>query len=61
MDYWDHVLDERVAFCRITALGMVRQLTNPTVMGGEPLAPVDAWDSYRRFTVLPEVEFVAEP
>jgi toxin-antitoxin system PIN domain toxin len=49
------------AFCRVTALGMVRLLTNATVMGGEPLSCGDAWTAYRRFAELPEVDFVAEP
>jgi hypothetical protein len=35
--------DERIAFCRITELGLLRLLTNQHVMGEDVLAPPAAW------------------
>jgi len=61
LTYWENGLVHRAVFCRITALGMVRLLTNNTVMGGEPLSPGNAWSAYQRFALLPEVDFVTEP
>jgi toxin-antitoxin system PIN domain toxin len=61
LKYWNHASTDQIAFCRITALGMVRLLTNSTVMGGEPLSPGDAWTAYRRFAALPEVALIPEP
>lgn len=58
--YWNEAASERLAFCRVTALGMVRLLGNATVMGGKPLSAVDAWAAYRRFADLPEVDFAPE-
>ena len=60
LTYWNNAMGERAAFCRITALGMVRLLTNPAAMGGEPLSTGDAWIAYRRFAALPEVDFAPE-
>ncbi len=34
---------ESVAICRVTQMGLLRLLTQKTVMGGEPLSPSEAW------------------
>lgn len=39
--------DERLAFCRVTALAFLRLLTNAAVMGGQPLHAGEAWSIYR--------------
>jgi toxin-antitoxin system PIN domain toxin len=51
--YWTSEAADFVAFCRVTALGLLRLTTNATVMAGKPL--------YRAFRALDEVVFASEP
>jgi uncharacterized protein len=59
--YWDSAAGQRIAFCRITMLGLLRLSTNKTVMGGTPYTTLQAWQAYQAVIDLPEVSFVAEP
>ena len=59
--YWDSAAGQRIAFCRITMLGLLRLSTNKTVMGGTPYTTAQAWQAYKTVTDLPEVNFAAEP
>jgi uncharacterized protein len=59
--YWYEESADRLAFCRVTALGLLRLLTNGTAMGGQPLTVPQAWQAYRAFHDLPEVMLAAEP
>lgn len=42
-NWFVNILDERLAFCRITELGFLRLLTNRHVMGEDALQPALAW------------------
>jgi len=55
------VLDDQVAFCRITQMGMLRLLTNRHVMGVDVLSQVAAWKCYRRLRTDGRVRYLAEP
>ena len=59
--YWHDVSAERVAFCRITALGFLRLSTNANVMAGAPLSVAEAWRAYVALRRAPEIELAAEP
>ena len=59
--YWDSASGQRIAFCRITMLGLLRLSTNKTVMGGTPYTTLQAWQAYQAVMALPEVSFLAEP
>ena len=59
--YWDGAAGQRIAFCRITMLGLLRLSTNKTVMGGTPYTSLQAWQAYQAVMALPEVSFLAEP
>ena len=59
--YWSEEAAERVAFCRVTALGFVRLSTNAPAMYGAPLTIPEAWHDYLGFRQLPEVTFMPEP
>ena len=59
--YWDSASNQRIAFCRITMLGLLRLSTNKAVMGGTPYTTFEAWQAYQAMIELPEVSFVAEP
>jgi uncharacterized protein len=59
--YWDSAEGQRIAFCRITMLGLLRLSTNKTVMGGTPYTADEAWQAYQAVIDLPEVSLIAEP
>ncbi len=59
--YWYEEAGDRLAFCRVTALGLLRLTTNATVMGGQPLTVAQAWQAYDAFRRLPEVLLANEP
>ncbi|HZO57503.1 MAG TPA: TA system VapC family ribonuclease toxin [Bryobacteraceae bacterium] len=51
----------KIAFCRYTQLGLLRLLTNPSVMGDKLLNVREAWDVYDRWIKDPTVVFLPEP
>ncbi len=59
--YWEVESAGRLAFCRITMLGLLRLATHAKVMQNHPFHPTEAWKIYRDFLALPEVLFIAEP
>lgn len=61
MRYWQEGADERFAFCRTTALGLLRLLTNATAMGGRPSSAGEAWSAYQAWLQRGDVTFAREP
>ena len=59
--YWHDESDERLAFCRVTALALLRLLTNATVMNGQPLHAGEAWSTYRAWLGRDDVTAAREP
>jgi uncharacterized protein len=59
--YWEQAAAQRIEFCRITMLGLLRLSTNKAVMGGTPYTIVQAWQAYQTVIDLPEVVFATEP
>lgn len=55
--FWDHERSDRIAFCGVTVGGMLRVLTLPFAMGGNPFTPPEAVRKYQTFASLPEVSF----
>ena len=55
------IADARIAFCRITELGLLRLLTNQHVMGQDVLTPRQAWGIYDQWRMDPRVDFLLEP
>ena len=51
----------RIAFARYTHLGMLRLLTNASVMGENVVTLKQAWAVYDRWLEDPRVEFYQEP
>jgi toxin-antitoxin system PIN domain toxin len=60
---WFRVLpaDARLIFCRYTQVGLLRLLTNQTVMGDQTLTLRQAWAVYDQWLNDPRVEFHPEP
>lgn len=65
--YWDEGGEgdaapaQRILFCRITMLGLLRLSTNKVVMGGSPYTVQQAWAAWQAVADLAEVAFLAEP
>lgn len=58
--YWDEESADKVAFCRISMLALLRLGTNTLVMHGQPFTPPEIWRVYRDLRALPEVVFCDE-
>src|SRR5579872_633489 len=50
-----------VAFCRVSQMGLLRLLTNGSVMGGDVLSSQDAWRVYRRMLADERIHYAPEP
>lgn len=59
--YWRGAAAQRLWFCRVTMMGLVRLLTQPKLMGPGALDAVPALAAYDRFAGLPEVGLYSEP
>ncbi len=59
--YWDDEASEELAFCRVTALALLRHLTNPHIMGAAVLDGAAAWRALATWLAVPRVRMLAEP
>jgi toxin-antitoxin system PIN domain toxin len=50
-----------VCFCRLSQLGLLRLLTNETVMGASRRTTEQAWRDYEQLVAQPAVEYLDEP
>jgi toxin-antitoxin system PIN domain toxin len=53
--------DAQLIFCRYTQVGLLRLLTNNSIMGNQTLTLRKAWGVYDRWLEDPRVEFYPEP
>ncbi len=59
--YWDDEAASELAFCRVTALELLRHLTNPRILGNAALGGDAAWRALRTWLALPQITFLSEP
>lgn len=59
--FWEKESAPRLAFTRVSMLGLIRLLSNRHVMKGDPFTPAEAWGAYQAFRDLPEVLLLSEP
>ncbi len=59
--YWDDEAADELVFCRITALALLRDLTNPRVLGEAALDGGAAWRALQTWLALPQVTMLGEP
>jgi uncharacterized protein len=59
--YWDHEAGQELAFCRVTALALLRHLTNSRILGEAALDGPAAWRALRTWLALPQVTLLTEP
>jgi uncharacterized protein len=59
--YWDDEAADQLAFCRVTALALLRHLTNPRILGKAALDGASAWRALQTWLALPQVTLLVEP
>jgi hypothetical protein len=59
--YWDDEASDTLAFCRITALALLRQFTNPRIMGDAALDGGAAWRALATWLAAPRIRTLGEP
>jgi len=58
---WFGAEEEPIRFCRITQMGFLRLVTNPTIMRADCLNRQSAWEVYERLLKDPRIGFDREP
>jgi toxin-antitoxin system PIN domain toxin len=59
--YWDEESAEELLFCRLTALALLRHLTNPKILGPASIDGPSAWQALRTWLSEPRVSLSMEP
>ena len=59
--YWDVESGSELAFCRVTALALLRHLTNTKILGGAALDGGAAWRALETWLALPHITLLPEP
>src|ERR1039458_3240590 len=59
--YWSEEAGEEVAFCRVTALALLRHLTNPRILGDAALDGRGAWRALGTWLTRPGIIMLGEP
>lgn len=59
--YWDNEAASQLAFCRVTALALLRHLTNPRILLEATLDGGTAWRALETWLAVPQVTLLAEP
>ena len=59
--YWDEEAAGDLAFCRVTALALLRHLTNPRILGDAALDGAAAWRALETWLAVARVTFLGEP
>jgi uncharacterized protein len=59
--YWDEEAADELAFCRVTALALLRLLTNRRVLGDAALDGAAAWEALSTWLAVPRVTLLGEP
>lgn len=59
--YWDDEAADELAFCRLTALAMLRYRTNPRILGPAALDGAAAGRALATWLAVPRVTLIGEP
>jgi hypothetical protein len=59
--YWDEEAADTLVFCRVTALALLRHITNPRILREVALDGAAAWRALVTWLALPRVTVLAEP
>ncbi len=61
LKYWSGHAHIRKLFCRPSAMGFVRLLTQPKLMGDSALELAEAWRLYESYVSMPHVALMNDP
>jgi toxin-antitoxin system PIN domain toxin len=59
--YWDDESVDEIVFCRLTALALLRHLTNRHIVGPDALDGRGAWRALATWLAVPRVTLIGEP
>ncbi len=59
--YWDKEAASELAFCRVTALALLRHLTNAKILGDAALDGGAAWQALETWLAVPQITLLSEP
>lgn len=59
--YWDEEASDELAFCRLTALALLRHLTSPRILGEEALDGSRAWRALTTWLAVPRITLFCWP
>jgi toxin-antitoxin system PIN domain toxin len=59
--YWEEESASELAFCRVTALALLRHLTNARMLGSAALDGRAAWQALEIWLAIPKITLLAEP
>jgi hypothetical protein len=59
--YWDEESASELAFCRVTALALLRHLTNAKILGNAALDGGAAWHALETWLAVPQITLLSEP
>lgn len=59
--YWDEEAASELVFCRMTALALLRHLTNARILGDVVLDGSAAWRALETWLALPQITLLSEP
>ncbi len=59
--YWDEQAASELVFCRVTALALLRHLTNARILGNAALDGGAAWRALETWLAVPKITLLAEP
>jgi toxin-antitoxin system PIN domain toxin len=59
--YWEEESASELAFCRVTALALLRHLTNARMLGSAALDGRAAWQALETWLAIPKITLLAEP
>jgi toxin-antitoxin system PIN domain toxin len=59
--YFEETADRDLAFCWVTAMGLMRVTCQRHTFGGQPLSPSEAWQNYNPWRSRNDVTLAAEP
>ena len=58
--YWNEQRAGKIAFCRVTMLGLLRLVTHANVMSGDPFTHEEAWNIYWTYRNLPIIRLLPD-
>lgn len=59
--YWDDEAASELLFCRVTALALLRHLTNSRILGEAALDGREAWRALGTWLAQPQITLLSEP